>query len=195
MDAVTTTKAIEDRHETSFSGRQERKHPSFADISSDTCVAAAQNYSNTNPLAPAPPPLRMSFSRAFSQDSATADAVDPTLASVASTPKAVTASAATPCRPSFDATVMGLGELRTAAHTNAKQPLYNFLARCSGAERRVGDAEYWRGVVETWCAERNMGPVDLSTKQVSLYLRQMAQVRPTVSCGGGRWGGGWGGGV
>lgn len=80
-------------------------------------------------------------------------------------------------RPSFDATVLGLGELRTAAHTNAKQPLYNFLARCRSPGRRVGDAEYWRRAVWAWCAEENLRPVDLSTKQVSLYLRQMAQVR------------------
>ncbi|CAM9954467.1 unnamed protein product, partial [Hapterophycus canaliculatus] len=106
----------------------------------------------------------------------------PTSAGTPTTPNAIAVTAAaaattttTPARPSFDATVMGLGELRTMAHTNAKQPLYNFLAKCSGPERRVGDAEYWRGVVETWCAERDLRPVDLSTKQVSLYLRQMAQ--------------------
>lgn len=87
-----------------------------------------------------------------------------------------TANGITASRPSFDATVMGLGELRTAAHTNAKQPLYNFLARCRSPGRRVGDAEYWRRAVWAWCAEENLRPVDLSTKQVSLYLRQMAQV-------------------
>ncbi|CBJ32931.1 expressed unknown protein [Ectocarpus siliculosus] len=86
-------------------------------------------------------------------------------------------TAASPARrqASFDATVVGLGDLRTTAHTNAKQPLYNFLARYTGADRRVGDAEYWRGLVEGWCEERGLGPVDLSTKQVSLYLRQMAE--------------------
>lgn len=77
----------------------------------------------------------------------------------------------------FEATVMGLGELRTTAHINAKRPLYNFLARCKGTDRRIGGAEYWRGLVETWCKEQGMGAVDLSTKQVSLYLRQMAKVR------------------
>ncbi|CAM9423056.1 unnamed protein product [Ectocarpus sp. 12 AP-2014] len=86
-------------------------------------------------------------------------------------------TAASPARrqASFDATVVGLGDLRTTAHKNAKQPLYNFLARCTGPDRRVGDAEYWRGLVEGWCEERGLGPVDLSTKQVSLYLRQMAE--------------------
>lgn len=81
----------------------------------------------------------------------------------------------------FDATVMGLGQLRTTAHINAKQPLYNFLARCKGTNRRVGDAEYWRGQVETWCKEEGMRLIDISTKQVSLYLRQMAQVGHSVA--------------
>ncbi|CAN0063392.1 unnamed protein product [Scytosiphon promiscuus] len=114
------------------------------------------------------------------EHSALADAVAPTSADATTTRSATETAVAASARPSFDANVMGLGELRTTAHTNAKQPLYNFLARFSGPERVVGDAEYWRSVVETWCAEKKLGPVDLSTKQVSLYLRQMVQ-HPAIS--------------
>lgn len=77
----------------------------------------------------------------------------------------------------MDTAVVGLGDLRTTAHINAKLPLYNFLARCGGREKRAGDAEYWRGLVETWCEDEGVQLRDCSTKQVSLYLRQMAQVR------------------
>eukprot|EP00903_Cladosiphon_okamuranus_P016657 g15360.t1 len=93
---------------------------------------------------------------------------------------ATTPSGSTSSGPTFDAAVMGLGELRTEAHTNAKQPLYNFLARCRSPGRLVGDAKYWRGAVLAWCEGENLRPVDLSTKQVSLYLRQMSK-NPTIS--------------
>lgn len=87
----------------------------------------------------------------------------------------------------MDTAVVGLGDLRTTAHINAKLPLYNFLARCGGREKRAGDAEYWRGLVETWCEDEGVQLRDCSTKQVSLYLRQMAQVRLFPRWGIFRW--------